>query len=225
VKAAEKRGRPAVGPQSPGWGFAHLIRGTAGRIALAAFRTRFVGAERVPSGGAVLAGNHVSYLDPVLLWCGAPRPTHFMAKIELWQAARWLAWALDQFWAFPVERAAADREAITTATRLLEGGELVGMFPEGTRKRDDAEALGEAHGGVAFIALRAGVPVIPVGIVGTEQAWPPGRRLPRLVRVTVRYGEPVRPEYFEGSRKERVAAMTAEIMRRIDTERRAGRDA
>jgi 1-acyl-sn-glycerol-3-phosphate acyltransferase len=224
VKAADKRGRPAYGPQSPGWFFAHLIRNTAGRLALAVYRTRFIGVENVPAGGAILAGNHVSYLDPVILWCGSPRPTHFMTKSELWQVG-WLGWALDQFWAFPVERATADRDAIATGTRLLQNGELLGVFPEGTRKRDSAEDLGEAHGGGAFMALRAGVPIVPVGFIGTDEAWPAGRKFPRIVKVTVRYGEPVWPEDFEGSRKERMAAMTAEVMRRIDLERRGSREA
>lgn len=224
MKSADKRGKPASGPDSPGWAFTHAVRNTAGRLVLALYRTRFIGAENVPAAGAVLAGNHVSYLDPVLLWCGSPRPAHFMAKQELW-ATKWLGWALDQFWAFPVNREGADREAITVATTLLGKGELVGMFPEGTRKRDGADELGEAQGGVAFIALRAGVPVVPVGIDGTAEAWPPGRKLPKLVKVTVCYGEPVHPDDFEGSRKEKVAAMTAEIMRRIDEQRRRAREA
>lgn len=154
----------------------------------------------------------MSHLDPVLLWCVTPRPTHFVAKIELWDVA-WLGYLLDRFWAFPVKRQTADREMIQTATALLERGELLGMFPEGTRKREsDPDSLGEAHGGVAFLALRAGVPVVPVGIVGTELALPPGARLPRFPRVTISMGEPVSPEQFEGGRKERMQAMTADIM-------------
>lgn len=223
MRASQKRGLPSAGPDSPGWAFAHFVRGTAGRIALALYRTRFVDVERVPATGAILAGNHVSYLDPVLLWCGSPRPTHFMAKMELWRAG-WLGWALDQFWAFPVDRTGADREAISTGTRLLQDGELIGVFPEGTRKRDDSVALGEAQGGAAFMALRAGVPIVPVGFVGTDKAWPAGKKLPRLVRVTIRYGEPVHPDDFEGSRKEKVAAMTAEVMRRIAELRSAGEE-
>lgn len=224
MKAAEKRGRPSVGPDSPGWFFAHLVRNTAGRLALLLYRTRFMGVDNVPAEGAILAGNHVSYLDPVLLWCGSPRPTHFMTKSELWKIG-WLGWALDQFWAFPVDRASADRDAIATGTQLLRAGELLGVFPEGTRKRDHAEELGEAQGGAAFMALRAGVPIVPVGFIGTDKAWPAGKKLPRVVKVTVRYGEPVWPDSFEGSRKERVAAMTAEVMRRIDFERHRGREA
>lgn len=220
MKAVEKRGRPIYGPEAPSWAFAYFIRAVLGRILMVLFRVRLIGAERIPtSGGAVLAGNHVSYLDPALLWCASPRPTHFMAKKGLWDTG-WLGWALDSFWAFQVERSGADRKAISTATKLLQAGELVGIFPEGTRVRDGNGELGEAQGGAAFIAMRADVPVIPVGIVGTDKAWPAGKKFPRLVRVTMSFGEPVCPDAFEGSRKERVAAMTAEIMRRIDHERR-----
>jgi 1-acyl-sn-glycerol-3-phosphate acyltransferase len=144
-----------------------------------------------------------------------------MAKKELWKAG-WLGWVLDQLWAFPVDREGTDRTSIATATSLLEAGDLVGVFPEGTRKRDDAGDLGAAHGGAAFLALRAGVPVVPVGIIGTDKAWPPGKRFPRLVKVTFRFGEPVYPEDFEGTRKEKVAAMTAEVMRRIQHLRTLG---
>lgn len=223
MAGSRKRGRPAVGPDAPSWLIARFLRVTVARLLLLLFRVRCTGSAKVPEGGAVLAGNHVSYLDPVLLWCCSPRPTHFMAKAELWDT--WpLGWVLENLWAFPVVRTGSDREAITTATHLLEGRELVGVFPEGTRKRDDSDELGEAYGGAAFLALRTGVPVVPVGIVGTEKAWPPGKRLPRIVPVTLRYGEPVRPEDFEGTRKEKVAAMTVEVMRRIDEERQRGRE-
>lgn len=220
MKPSDLRGKPYAGPDSPRWRAAHFTRATIGWLALRVFRTRFVGTENVPHEGAIIAGNHASYLDPVLLWSGAPRYIHFMAKDGLWDK-RWLGWLLDHFWAFPVKRGAADREAISTATHLLGCDELVGIFPEGTRVRHGGvEALGEAHGGVAFIAMRAGVPVVPVGISGTEKVWPQGRRLPRFPRITVYFGEPLRPEQFEQAhRKERVEAMTAEVMRRISAAR------
>lgn len=218
------RGKPAYGDGAPNWWFAYLVRNTIGWLISRAFRVRFIGLENLPATGAILAGNHISYLDPVILWCNTPRATHFMTKLELW-STRWLGWLLDKFWAFPVNRQGADREAITTATRLLEHGEWVGIFPEGHRRRDGSDELGEAQGGVAFIALRAGVPVVPVGIAGTEEAWPPGQKFPRFVRVVMSYGEPVCPEQFEGGRKERMEAMTAEVMRRIIEERDKARAA
>jgi 1-acyl-sn-glycerol-3-phosphate acyltransferase len=191
------------------------LRATLGRLLLLAFRVRILDEERVPSGGAILAGNHVSYADPIMLWCASPRRCHFMSKSELWEKGA-TAWGLPRLWSFPVGRGQADRTAIATATRFLENGELVGIFPEGTRASADGKA-GEAHGGAAFIALRAGVPVVPVAFVGTEKVWPRGQRLPRLARVTIAYGEPIDTATVapEAGRRERVEALTAEIMSRI----------
>ena len=218
------RGRPSTGEGAPSWRLARVVRATLGRLLLAAYRTRFIGAENVPVSGAVLAGNHASYLDPALLWCGAPRPTHFVAKAELWELG-WLGWLLDRFWAIPVERGSADRAMISTATELLGRDELVGMFPEGTRGHGGSDELGEAHGGVAFIAMRAGVPIVPVGIAGTDRALPRGAKMPRLTKVVFSYGEPIHPDDFEGGRKERIEAMTKELMRRIRVERDRAREA
>jgi len=201
-----------------------MLRATAGRVLLALYRTRVDGVEHIPPGGALLAGNHVSYLDPALLWCASPRPVHFVAKAELWQT-RWLGWALDNLWAFPVERGSADRAMISTATSLLAGDELVGMFPEGTRGRSGSDELGEAHQGVSFIALRASVPIVPVGIAGTDEALPRGAKLPRFPRVTICFGEPVFPERFEGGRKQRMESVTAELMTRSARERDRARGA
>ncbi|MDO9557832.1 MAG: lysophospholipid acyltransferase family protein [Coriobacteriia bacterium] len=200
-----------------------MLRPTLAKVFLIAFKVRFHGAQNVPSGGAIIAGNHVSHMDPILLWCGAPRPIHFMAKRELWDS-RFFHWFMPRVWAFPVNRGGADRSAIETATAFLKEGDLVGIFPEGTRSQD-AESLGEAHGGAAFIAMRAGVPVVPTAFVGTENVMPKGKSIPRLRRVTVLYGEPVYPESFtEGGRKQRVSAMTAAIMRRIGEELERARE-
>lgn len=217
------RGRPAAGENAPRWALAHGVRATAARVLLGLYRTSSGGWENVPPGGAILAGNHVSYLDPALLWSATPRPVHFVAKEELWRVG-WLGWLLDRFWAIPVRRGSADREMIATGSALLSGGELLGMFPEGTRKRDaSSDDLGPAHGGVAFLALRAGVPVVPVGIAGTDRALPAGARLPRFPRVAIVVGEPVCPDRFEGDRKQRMEAMTEAIMAGIASAREKAR--
>ena len=199
--------------------FPRLVRATLGRLLRVLYRTRVDGAENVPAGGAVIAGNHVSYLDPMLLWTVSPRPIHFMAKRELWDS-KIVAWVLPRLWGFPVNRGEPDRTAITTATELLKAGELVGVFPEGGRAEEGDEELRQAHGGVAFIALRADVPIVPVAFVGTEKAWPKGATLPRLVRTSIRIGAPVMPSAIlpEGGRKERVNAITAVVMQRIADE-------
>ena len=203
---------------------ARTLRSTAGKVALAAFRTRILCRENVPAGGAVLAGNHVSYMDPVLLWCASPRPVHFMAKKELWESG-FLAWALPRLWAFPVNRGEPDRTAISTATDLLKDGELLGVFPEGTRADVGASGLQEAHGGAAFLALRAGVPLVPTAFVGTERIWPRGARLPRLAQATISFGRPIDVSEIlpHGGRKERVAALTRVLMDRIADELESAR--
>lgn len=202
------------------------LRATVARVLPVIYRTRFSGTENIPQGPAILASNHTSYLDPVLLWCGAPRPVHFMAKAELWEIPV-LGWAIDKLLAFPVKRGAPDRTAIARASSLLEAGELVGIFPEGTRTRTpDSDELGEANEGAAFLALRTGTPVLPVGISGTERVLPPGAKVPRFPRVKVRYGIPVYPDDFaESTRKQRVETMTAEIMARIAKARTEARGA
>lgn len=218
------RGRPLTGEGAPRWALARFVYHTVRPVVMAAYRLRTIGADNVPEGGVILAGNHVSYLDPALLWCVSPRPAHFVAKSELWDV-RWLGWLLERLWAFPVARGSADREMIATATKLLKSGEIVAMFPEGTRnKSGDAESLGEAHGGVAYIAQRAGVAIVPVGIANTEKAWPKGQKLPRFPRVTIRFGEPIDPASFEGDRKECIAAVTRVLMERVAEQRSLARE-
>lgn len=206
--------------------FPRLVRATLGRLLRVLYRTRVDGIGNIPAGGAVIAGNHVSYLDPMLLWVVSPRPIHFMAKRELWDS-KIVAWVLPRLWGFPVNRGEPDRTAITTATDLLKAGELVGVFPEGGRAEDGGEELRQAHGGVAFIALRADAPIVPVAFVGTEKAWPKGARLPRIVRTSIRIGAPVLPSAImpEGGRKERVNALTAVVMQRITEELELARKA
>lgn len=192
--------------------FARLVKATVGVVVSGLYRTKVVGVENVPAGGSILAGNHVSYADPVLLWCRSPRPVHFMAKAELWKSPVF-GLGLDYFWAFPVRRGAADREALQRAGVYLKAGELVGMFPEGTRS---TEGESEGHGGAAFLAIRNDVPVTPIGIAGTDRILPPGARFARFPKVVISVGEPIHPAAFtQQGRKERVEAMTQEIMRRM----------
>jgi 1-acyl-sn-glycerol-3-phosphate acyltransferase len=147
------------------------------------FRLRARGREHVPAGGFVLAANHSSNFDPWPL--GLPlfprRYLRFMAKSELfWTPFKQFATAAG---AFPVRRGQADAEALATATRLCREGHIVVMFPEGTRRRKGMRKRYEAraHTGAARIALDAGVPLVPAGIVGTD-------RLARLAQLRVAYG-------------------------------------
>jgi 1-acyl-sn-glycerol-3-phosphate acyltransferase len=221
--SAPPLGSPISGEGAPRWRLPLFLRTWPASLVMAMYRTRIRGLENLPpEGGYIIAGNHVSYLDPVLLWCAAPRPVHFIARDNLFglPIARW--W-LPRLWAFPITRASADREAIQRATKLLQVGDVVGIFPEGTRQATSETAdqdLGAAHSGVSFIAQRANAPIVPVGISGTQKALPRGAILPRFPRVTFCFGEPVYPAQFEAlDRKERLSAITAEVMRRVTEQR------
>jgi 1-acyl-sn-glycerol-3-phosphate acyltransferase len=149
-----------------------------------------------------------------------------MAKRELWDS-RFIAVVLPRLWGFPVSRGEPDRTAITTATELLRSGHLVGVFPEGTRQDTTGETLGSAQGGAAFIALRADAPIVPVAFVGTEKVWPRGARLPRLARTFIHVGQPIYPAEVlpAAGRRERVDALTREIMERIGALLQVAREA
>ena len=155
------------------------------------------GVENIPrTPGLVLASNHFSTFDPPMIGSVVPREVHFMAKKELFesQPMRWLSVHL---MAFPVDRSKSDMRAIKEALRHLKEGSAVGIFPQGTRKAADKEALD----GAAFLAQRAGVPLLPAAI------WREGRKF------RVRFGEPIAPQ---GRSREEMSALTRELMSRID---------
>jgi 1-acyl-sn-glycerol-3-phosphate acyltransferase len=124
------------------------------------------GRENLPaSGGVVLVANHVSYWDPVVIACAISRKVHFMAKSELFNIPV-VRYALRISGSFPVRRDISDRTAIRTAAKLLEEGQVVGVFPEGTRSHS-GELL-KPNLGAAMLAARAGVPMVPVAVIGTR---------------------------------------------------------
>jgi 1-acyl-sn-glycerol-3-phosphate acyltransferase len=197
------------------YAFGTVLRVVLGPLLPVVYRMRITGREHIPEGGAILCGNHSSYMDPVFIWAAAPRPVRFMAKVEMWGNPV-LGWAATRVWAFPVNRGEPDRRAITRASEELAARNLVGIFPEGTRHH---EGMGEPHNGAAFLAIRNDVPVIPIGVAGTDRIKPAGARFIRLPRVTISFGEPIEPGSFsQGGRKERVVAMTTRIMERIAQE-------
>ena len=165
----------------------HVIALLSWSLIYGLFRLRASGRENLPAdGGYVLACNHVSNLDPWPL--GLPlwprRWLRFMAKAELyWWPAKYV---LDGAGAFPVHRGLGDREAIETAVRLAREGNVVVMFPEGTRRRKGVvkKHVPRPRSGAARIALEAGVPLVPAAVAGTD-------RLLTLGPLRVAYGEPL----------------------------------
>jgi 1-acyl-sn-glycerol-3-phosphate acyltransferase len=165
-----------------GWGLFRLILATLGRW-------KAVGAENVPeTGGVILAPNHISYADPPTAGCGITRKVRFMAKQELFDIPV-LGFLIRRVGAFPVHQKTADRAALRKAIELLEQGEVVCIFPEGTRSLDGE--LQKAVPGIGMVALRSKAPIVPVALIGTNRLLPPHSFLLHFARVRTIYGEPL----------------------------------
>lgn len=147
------------------------------------------GREHIPSkGGVILACNHVSNLDPIVLGVGCRRHVSFMAKQELF-CLPLLGWLLRRLLVIPLKRQAADRGAIKESIRRVKRGHVVALFPEGTRVSEGEQVSAKA--GVGFLAQSLGVPVIPAFVDGTKESWPRGTKLPRPRKVSITFGEKV----------------------------------
>lgn len=175
-------------------------------------RTRVRGRELVPrSGAAVVVCNHISAIDPGLLVGVFPRPLVLMSKIE--NARGLLKLGMRMVGAFTVRRGTIDREALRTAEQALAAGQLLCIFPEGTRGDG---ALIEAHGGAALLAARASAPIIPVALMGSQQVFRRSFPWLGLPIVTIAIGEPfLLQTNAAASRRDDRARLTDEIMTHI----------
>jgi 1-acyl-sn-glycerol-3-phosphate acyltransferase len=160
------------------------------------FRLRVEGREHEPARGAVLAVcNHASAVDPPIAGTALRRPARYMAKEELFKTPILGLW-LTSIGGFAVRRGEADRRAIRTSLEILRRGELLIMFPEGTRSADGR--LRALERGAAMLALRAGVTVLPMAVVGSHLALPKGATFPQRRPVVVRIGAPFAVPKVEG---------------------------
>jgi 1-acyl-sn-glycerol-3-phosphate acyltransferase len=164
------------------------------------FKMRYEGLENIPAGsGFILASNHRTYLDPLFIAHKLPCPVHYMAKAELFTAPI-LGFLVKRLKAFPVSRGSGDRTPLDTAVAFIKGGEVMGMFPEGTRSRDGKPM--RPHSGVALIAAETGADVLPCAIVFEG-------KLRFRTPVTVRYGKLITSEELAADPASRTAIRTA----------------
>jgi 1-acyl-sn-glycerol-3-phosphate acyltransferase len=182
------------------------------------FRPAVTGRARVPvQGPAILAPVHRSFADFAFSAFLTRRKLFFMAKDELWER-RPLGRLLTALGVFPVHREGTDREALRRAQEVLERGQLLVMFPEGTRRQ--GSTIGSLHEGAAFLAARTGALIVPIGIGGSDVSMPKGRRIPKPLRIRVVVGEPVAPPVRnEGGRVPRssIHATTEELREAIQS--------
>jgi 1-acyl-sn-glycerol-3-phosphate acyltransferase len=178
------------------------------------FRVRVVGKERVPSGGAyIVAPSHRSILDVPFAAYITPRTVRFLAKDDLFSTpfGRRL---FDALGAVEVERGTADRGAMRALERVLAAGEPVAIFPEGTRH--SGPEIAELFAGAAYLSVKFGVPIVPVGIGGSEHILPKGKIFPRIHRVAVSVGEPLSPPTLGGrARRSAAKQLTDELQKSL----------
>ncbi len=186
------------------------------RVALRSFtRLRTWGMENVPAdGGLIMACNHQSYLDPPLVCCMLARESRYLARSTLFAFSP-LGWLLRSVGAMPLGRGESDRSALRRAEAVLRAGWLLTLFPEGTRTSDGG--LQRLKPGVASLAMRAGVAVMPVYIHGAFEVWPRTGRLPRPAPVSILYGKPIAPPADgEGSRRQRAEKLTERLQAALE---------
>ena len=199
-----------------------VVRTVLPPVLRAVWRPVVEGADRVPlTGGVLLASNHLSFADSVVIPAVAPREVVFLAKSEYFTGTG-VRGTLQRAWFEGLGMVPVDRDdtrsaldSLETALEVLRAGKAFGVYPEGTRSRDGRLYRGRT--GVAQLALQSGAPIVPVGLIGTEQLQPVGSNRPRLAKVTVRFGEPLEiAGRYDGVAPGRARReITDEVMRRI----------
>lgn len=170
------------------------------------FRVGKRGKENVPKTGAyIMCANHTSNWDPPIIVACTNRKMHIMAKAELFKN-KFICWFAEKCWVFPVKRGGKDIESMKHSLKVLKDGEMLMLFPEGTR--NGMSKNGKAQNGAAFMALRTGVPVIPVGIIGDMKPFH---------KVTLNYGKPLDFSKYKENKpeKEVLEKVSKEIMDNI----------
>ncbi|MCY0919674.1 MULTISPECIES: lysophospholipid acyltransferase family protein [unclassified Streptomyces] len=199
-----------------------LIKATVGPVMRLMFRTKVEGIENIPGTGAViLAGNHLTFIDSMILPLVCDRTVHFIGKDEYVTGTglkgRVMAWFFTGSGMIPVDRDGANGgvAALMTGRRILEEGKIFGIYPEGTRSPDGRLYRGRT--GIARLTLMTGAPVVPFAMIGTDKLQPGGKGMPRPGRVTLRFGEPMEFSRYEGMDRDRyvLRAVTDSVMAEV----------
>ncbi|GGJ00878.1 1-acyl-sn-glycerol-3-phosphate acyltransferase [Streptomyces brasiliensis] len=199
-----------------------LIKAVLGPIMRLMFRPQVEGVERIPGDGPViLAGNHLTFIDSIVLPLVTKRQVFFIGKDEYVTGkgfkGRLMAWFFTGVGMIPVDRdgASGGVAALMTGRRILEEGKIFGIYPEGTRSPDGRLYRGRT--GIARLTLMTGAPVVPFAMIGTDKLQPGGRGIPRPGRVTVRFGEAMEFSRYEGMDRDRyvLRAVTDSVMAEV----------
>ncbi|WP_319127722.1 MULTISPECIES: lysophospholipid acyltransferase family protein [Streptomyces] len=199
-----------------------FIKAVLGPIMRLMFRTRVEGVENIPGNGPViLAGNHLTFIDSVIMPLTCDRQVFFIGKDEYVTGkglkGRLMAWFFTGVGMVPVDRdgGRGGVAALMTGRRILEEGHVFGIYPEGTRSPDGRLYRGRT--GIARLTLMTGAPVVPFAVIGTDKLQPGGAGLPRPGRVTVRFGEAMEFSRYEGMDRDRyvLRAVTDSVMTEV----------
>jgi 1-acyl-sn-glycerol-3-phosphate acyltransferase len=195
-----------------------IVRGFILGVAKLLGRVKVIGKEKIPEHGAfILAPVHRSNVDFALTSLVTTRPMRYMGKDNIWKSKA-LGRFVSMLGAFPVHRGSADRDALKACTDIVEGGNPLVMFPEGTRQ--SGPLVQELFDGTAYVAAKAGVPIIPMGIGGSEAMMPKGAKMLKPGRLVLIVGDPIPPPArTESGRMPRsaVAKLTEQLHQEIQT--------
>lgn len=188
---------------------------TFGQLARATFRNKYEGRKHIPKrGAAILASNHLSFLDHLVLSAATRRQVFYISKVQHFDYA-FRRWVFKRWGVIPLRRGESDQAALDRSLEVLREGNLFAIYPEGTRSLDGK--LHKGHTGVARLHLQSGAPIVPAAMWGTFEALPKGRSWPRLVKCGAKFGPPMSFMALKDKKDDRdtLRHITDQVMRAI----------